>query len=116
MDFTEVVPIVFYIALSCTGLCLMKAGGAAGISILNFSVSYKMLAGMLCYGLSFLLYTYIVSKSQISILIPLLSAVNCCIIVAAGRIFFKEAINTGQTMGIAFVIVGTLLIGFFNKG
>lgn len=95
----------------------MKAGGSstAGIPLLSFFISYQMLAGIFCYGLSFLIYTFIVSKSQISILVPLLSAVNCCIIVAAGRFFFKEAINAGQSTGIAIVIFGTLLIGFFSK-
>lgn len=117
MNFTGLIPAIFYIVLSCMGLCLMKAGGSSttGLSLWNFFASYKMLAGMFCYGVSFLIYTFIVSKSQISILVPLLSAVNCCIIVAAGKIFFQETMNGGQTIGIAFVIVGTLFIGFFSK-
>lgn len=114
----EIIAIVLYIILSCSGLCFMKAdaAGGTGIKILSFYIGIKMLIGMLCYGISFIIYAFVISRTQISIMIPLLAAVNSCIIVFAGWLLFGESINMGQGIGISVVVAGTLIIGFFSRG
>ena len=107
-----------YLLLSLIGMTLVKMGGrppVSGIQILHFEVSIKTVIGMFFYGLSFLLYTFLVSRMTISIAMPALAAVSSCAIVVIGVIVFGEKLNAGQVAGIAIVIAGTFVMGIFSK-
>lgn len=117
IKFSEIVLIILYIALSCSGISFVKASSDAdsGFSVAGFFLSYKTIVGLTCYCVSFLIYMFVVSKTQISIVIPLLSAINSCIIVAIGFSVFKETLNAGQAIGVALVIIGAFVIGINSR-
>lgn len=109
---------VLYILLTLIGMTLIKMGGRSSdfyIQILHFIINIKILIGIFFYGLSFLLYTFVISKMQLSITMPLLAAINSCAIVIIGVVIFKEILNLGQVVGIAIVIIGVFVMGFFSK-
>ncbi len=114
----EIAFCVTYMLLSLAGMTFIKMGGHSsiyGIKIFNFIISIKTVIGIFFYGLSFLLYTFVISKMQLSIIIPIITAINTCAIVIIGILIFKEIVNLGQTVGIAIVIVGVFVMGFFSK-
>lgn len=109
---------VLYLLLTLTGMTLIKMGGQSlshGIRISRFSISLMTLVGISLYGLSFLLYTFLISRMQISIVMPLLSAIHSCALVMVGVMIFHEVLNLGQMVGIAIVIVGVFVMGVLSK-
>ena len=113
----EIVLIILYVILSCSGLTFMKAADSSdiGLRISNVFLSWKSIVGLCSYGVSFLIYMFVISKTQISIMIPLLSAVNSIIILVIGIILFKESMNAGQSVGVCLVVIGAFVISLFSR-
>ena len=102
-----------YALLSAGGLILFKMGGqdtaiqssSSGLSLL---LSWKMLAGILCYMLSFVLL--IVSKTQLSFAMPLsVGVVNILVFLGSAR-YLHEEITPLKMIGLGVIIVGLFLI------
>lgn len=117
-DMKDIFFCIAYMFLSLAGLTFIKMGGQSpvlGFHVWHFVISIKTFIGIFFYGLSFLLYTFVISKMQLSIIIPLLTAINCIAIVIIGITIFKEVINLGQIIGISFVLIGVFVMGLFSK-
>ena len=104
-----------YALLSAGGLILFKMGGqdtaiqssSSGLSLL---LSWKMLAGILCYMLSFVLWLLIVSKTQLSLAMPLsVGVVNILVFLGSAR-YLHEEITPLKMIGLGVIIVGLFLI------
>lgn len=106
---------IAYILLSSSGLILFKLGAnnptlSINIYSLHINYSIKLLIGILCYGLSFLLWMYIVSKSNLTIALPLSVALVNTLVIIESCIFLKEKITLIQGTGIFMVLLGVFLI------
>lgn len=110
---------ICYVTFSIFGTTLIKVGtnirqDGALFSVKDFYVSYQLILGILCYGCSFLLYTLVVSRLQISLVIPVLSAINIAALVIVGLVVFAETLNKGQIVGIAILVIGVLVTGIYS--
>lgn len=106
---------VVYIILTSSGLILFKLGSenlAFGIknSSLFFNLSVTSLIGLLCYLASFLLWMYILSKNDISYILPLGVAVSNVVILIASHYVLGEQISTNAIIGIALIIIGVVVM------
>ena len=102
---------IIYVVLSSTGLVIFKLGTTGpGINLFGFNITLKMFVGMLCYGMSFLLWLYIVSKVNLTIAMPLSVAFVNTLVVVESCILLKEKISIGQIIGIFLVIVGVMIM------
>ena len=118
MNVRTVLVCAAYLLFALVGMTLVKMGGQhpeADIRIGRFIISIKTAVGMFFYGLSFLMYTFLVSRLQISLALPVIAAVNSCAIVAIGVFVFGEQLNSGQLAGIAVVIAGVFVMGVFSR-
>ncbi len=111
---------IIYIILTTSGLILFKLGTSITdftISIfgLHLSLSYKMLLGILCYGGSFLLWLYLVSKNNLTIIMPLSVAITNTLIVLCSLYFLHEKITLTQGIGIFIIIFGVVLMKWGGK-
>ena len=107
---------VLYIILSSTGLVIFKLGTTStGFQIFGFTLTLKMLIGMFCYGMSFLLWLYIVSKVNLTIAMPLSVAFVNTLVVVESCIFLKEKIKAGQILGIFLVVLGVMIMTYSIK-
>ena len=108
-----------YVLLASSGLVLFKLGSMSGtsIKIFNFTInlSWKMVAGILCYGFSFLLWLYIVSQMNLTIAMPMSVALVNTIVVIESCIILKEKITLMQGLGIMIVIFGVAFITWGKK-
>lgn len=104
-----------YIVVGILGMILIKIGASATpfltIPKLGILVSRISILGIICYGVSFCLYTFIISKMKVSLTIPVLAAINSSIIFLIGVSVFKEHVQTIQVIGIGLIIMGTFLVG-----
>lgn len=106
---------IIYVILSSSGLVLFKLGTTGnGINILGFVITLKMILGIFCYGLSFILWLYIISKLNLTFAMPLSVAIINTLVVVESCIFLNEKITIGQGVGIFMIILGVTLITVYK--
>jgi len=102
---------IAYVILSSTGLVIFKLGtSGVGFTILGLNITIKMLAGIFCYGMSFLIWLYIVSKVNLTFAMPLSVAIVNTLVIVESCIFLKEKITIPQTVGIFLIIIGVMIM------
>ena len=110
-----VVLFILYVVLASSGLVLFKLGsGNANIQFnlfgLNLAFSWKMLLGIACYGCSFLLWLYIVSRMNLTFAMPLSVALVNTLVIVESCLVLKEKITPIQGIGIFIVILGVAIM------
>lgn len=106
-----------YVLLSSSGLILFKLG-SADLSIkmlnnqLNMNIPALSVVGLLCYLSSFLLWMFIISKSDVSFIVPLGVGITNILILVGSVVFLKETITVNAMIGIALILAGTLVMNF----
>ena len=104
--------ILFFVLVTSSALVLLKLGSKnnAFIEIISnkpsFNFSPLVISGIFLYGISFVLYTYLISKFDLGYIIPLTTALVYILIFIASFIIFKEQFSTVKILGIIFILVG----------
>ena len=109
-----------YVLLASSGLILFKLGSAnrnLKLSIFGLKINYsiKMILGLLCYGCSFILWMLIVSKSNLTIAMPLSVALVNTLVIIESCLILKEKITPTQGIGIFIVIIGVCVMTLGRK-
>lgn len=117
--FMFIILFLLYVVLSSSGLILFKLGSGVtdfSINILNFhlGLSFKTLIGIFCYGFSFVLWLYIVSKNDLTIVMPLSVALVNILVIIGSCVFLKEQLTLMQGIGIFIVIFGVVIMKWGN--
>lgn len=112
--------VVLYILLNLLGLVFMKLGGNTGnISIQSnsfiFSMNFISLIGFISYIISFLLFTSIVVKFDLSYIMPVTSGITQVLTLISGFVIFNEEITIKGIVGAVIVIIGIIIINFKVK-
>lgn len=119
MKIKEIGFCLLYLVSALAGMTLIKLEGQQEgqkiIKILGYPLTIRLILGVICYGISFLLFAVVISKLQISLIMPILSAATNIAIVIIGMTLFQEHLSLGQMTGIGVVIVGTLILGIFSR-
>ena len=115
-----VIMFICYVLLASSGLILFKLGSANSnltLSLFGFKINYsiKMILGLLCYGCSFILWMLIVSRSYLTIAMPLSVALVNTLVVVESCLILKEKITLTQGIGIFVVILGVCIMTFGKK-
>ncbi|MFW7370738.1 EamA family transporter [Vagococcus fluvialis] len=80
---------------------------------LNMNFPMMSILGLMCYLISFILWMIIISKSDVSYIVPLGLGLTNVLILVGSMVVLKESINVYGIIGIVMILGGTLLI---NKG
>ena len=112
--------VIFYIILYIAGLILLKFGGNTGnLTFENgsfiFSMNLISLVGFISYILSFLLFTNIVVKFNLSYIMPISSGLVQVITLISGFVIFNEQIKVKGIIGAIIVILGIIIMNLKNK-
>lgn len=108
---------IVYIFFTVSGLFLMKLSGEPMKFGINegaffFNISIKMLLALLFYITSFVLWTGIVVRNDMSYIVPFSSAIVNVISVVLGVFVFHEYINIYKVVGIAMAVAGLILMNY----
>lgn len=108
-----------YVLFSSSGLVLIKMGTtnaafSTANGILNLVVDIKLIIGMICYMVSFLLYIMVLSKFNLSTIFPVASGIVLIGTVLAGVFFFKEQLAIHHIIGVAMILIGIFLLNIKN--
>ncbi len=112
--------VIFYIVLYIAGLVLLKFGGNTGsLEFENdsfiFSMNLISLIGFISYILSFLLFTNIIVKFDLSYIMPISSGLVQVITLISGFVIFNEQIKVKGIIGAIIVILGIIIMNLKNK-
>ncbi len=110
-----VVLLFTYVILTSMGLVLFKLGTTGNTFDLalfghTITLSWKMIIGIMFYGISFLLWLYIVSKNDLTYIFPIQVALVNLFVVVESIIFLNEKISLVQGIGILVVIFGVIMV------
>lgn len=106
---------IIYVILSTSGLILFKLGSSnlsIGLSksIFSMNLPFLSLMGLLCYLCSFLLWMYLISKSDISFIVPLGVAVTNIAVLIGSYVILKESISGAAIVGTILIIIGVIVM------
>lgn len=110
--------ISLYVLTTSSALIVLKLGAKAGAPIqfvdskLHLNLNPYVIGGVFLYGMSFLVYVYLISKYDLGYIIPLTTALVYIFIFAASFIIFKEVFTTLKIIGIALIITGLAFLNF----
>jgi len=120
---TLIIIMVFVVALNVCGHVFLKVGmnqvGEIGQrSLIEFTFSSIanrfVLLGLAGYVSSVGGYIMVLSKTQLSVAYPILMSTGYALVVLISFIFLKEPFGTVKWIGLAFILIGVILIGIKN--
>lgn len=112
--------LIAYILTTSSALVLIKLGTDSGAPIaivehsIKFNINLSIIAGIFLYGLSFLLYIYLISKFDLGFIIPITTALVYVLIFTASFFIFHESFTVIKIAAISLIIFGVILLNF-NK-
>lgn len=108
--------LLIYLLFSVGGLTFIKLGSLNEtissfiVPIINLKVNLISLLGYGCYLVSFLVYTVVITKFDLGIIIPLLSGIVNVLIFIVACLVFKETFTMHSIIGILLISVGVVLM------
>lgn len=109
---------IIYVICASSGLVLFKTGTINqtwAINIFGINITLKMIFGIVCYGISFLLWLYIVSQLNLTFAMPLSVALVNTLVVIESCLVLKEKLTITQGIGIFIIIVGVIVMTYNSK-
>lgn len=108
--------LLIYALASAGALVLLKLGSQTGapFSVVDgkphFNLGFYIISGIILYGISFIIYTYLISKNDLSYIIPASTALVYVGIFLASFIIFKEPITALKIVAIFLIVGGVILL------
>lgn len=105
-----------YAIATSLALIFLKLGTQSGAPVtfndhrLQFNLGFYVVSGIILYGISFIIYTYLISKYDLGYIIPIATALVYILIFIASFIIFKEAFTLLKIIGISFILIGLVLL------
>lgn len=116
----SIILFILYVLATSGGLVLLKLGTSDGLPIgfvdnaLKFNINPLAIGGILLYGLSFVLYIYLISKFQLGYIVPLTTALVYTLVFIASYFVFHESFTIIKIAAISLIIFGVILLSL-NK-
>lgn len=108
--------IALYVVITSLGLIVLKLGTNSGSPVsftnhkLALNINPYIISGILLYGVSFVLYIYLISRYDLGYIIPLAAAFVYILIFVASYFVFHEVFTPLKIMAIAFIVLGLVLL------
>ena len=112
----KIIFIAIYLIISATGLILFKLGANGSTALLfrqgliNINISVMSLTGLVCYVCSFIMYLVLISKYNLSYIVPVTTGIMQVIMLIAAVAIFNESITILHVIGVFIILVGVFLI------
>lgn len=112
---------IAYALTASGGLALIKIGSKSGALIsfvnnrLELNVTVHSIIGIVLYVASFLLYLYLISKFDLSYIIPLSTALVYIFIFAFAVTIFGESLTLIKTLAIILILIGVFILNITGK-
>lgn len=107
---------IVYFFFACAGMVFIKLGGQPvqsglfTLPVLQLKVTLLTLLGFLFYGVSFLLYSVLLVRYELSFLNPVTIGITSILIFICAVAVFNETITVAKLVGLLFILVGVVII------
>ena len=108
--------LALYIFVASFALVALKLGSKNGAPFQlisgrpHLSLTPLAATGIILYGISFLLYTFLLSEYDLGYIIPLTTGLVYVLIFIASVVVFHEAFTIIKVTGIIVILVGVVLL------
>lgn len=106
--------VVLAVLLNAGAQVALKLGAAQPLGRLDTWLSLPILAGLLLYGLSFVLTIKIYAYYPLSVISPAMAGAIFVVITFASYVIFSEPLTLTKLAGIGFVVAGIALLSQAN--
>lgn len=113
--------IILYVIFAVGGSTLIKYGGQVKLStllmvpIVKVGITLVTLLGIVCYGLSFLLYIFLLNKFDLSFISPITIGVVYVLLMITAIVFFSEHFTVLKIIGCILILVGVVMVLISHK-
>jgi drug/metabolite transporter (DMT)-like permease len=108
--------IALYVLATSFALIFLKLGSASGAPFTyvnhrpQFNLTWYNSLGFILYGISFLIYTYLISKYDLGYILPLVTAFVYIAIFIASYFIFHEVFTATKILGIVLIFTGLIFL------
>lgn len=108
--------LALYVLATSAALIVLKMGASTGAPValienkLQFNLNPYTVSGIILYGISFVLYMYLISKFELGYIIPITAAFVYILIFVASFLIFKEIFTPAKIIGIAMIVIGLIIL------
>lgn len=108
--------IILYVVFAVGGSTLIKYGSLEKVTTLltiplvNVGLSLMSIIGIICYGLSFVLYIVLLSKFDLSFISPITIGLVYVLLMITAAFFFQEQFTLLKVTGCLIILAGILMI------
>jgi drug/metabolite transporter (DMT)-like permease len=108
--------ISLFVLATSSALILLKLGTKASPLVhytnnkIQFNINLYAILGLLLYGTSFVIYTFLIAKYDLGYIIPLTTAIVYVLIFTASFFIFNEVFTALKIIGIVLIVVGVLFL------
>lgn len=112
---TSIIFFLLYAIISSSGLVLFKSG-SENLKVnyikglLNLEISSQVLIGILCYGLSFIMWLLIVNKLDLTYAMPLGVGLTNIFVIIGSKFILKEEITINKIIAIVLIVIAVFII------
>jgi Membrane transporters of cations and cationic drugs len=115
----SVIFLILAIVINATGNILMKAGVMAepvklsdGIIpfVLSYLTNFKLMIGIICFGIALVFYTKVLERINLSIAYPMMTSCGLIIVTLWSLFVFHEKLSAVQFGGLFMIIGGIWLL------
>lgn len=116
MQLRSALPILIYVLTTAGGLILLKLG-SKNHAIVEFisgrpalHPTIENVAGIVLYATSFALYTFLIAKNDLGVIVPLTTGLVYILVFIASFTIFKEAFTPLKIVAIVLILGGVILL------
>lgn len=112
----QVIIITLYVLCSVLGVVCIKLGGTEAMAIemtnrfFSIKIGWLPILGLTLYVVSFLIYIGLISKNNLSYLIPVTTGAVYLLTLLSSIVVFKEKLQLLQIIGSILVLAGVVLM------
>ena len=113
--------LIFYVLLSVSGVTCFKLGSEKELSLtisaasFSLKISWLSVIGLAFYFCSFIFYMWLITKNQISYLIPVLTGISYVVTLIVSMLFLHERLTVPQLFGSALILLGVAIMNIHSK-
>ena len=110
--------LLLYVLSTSAALVLLKLASEDGAPVnlvdgkFTFNINILTVIGVGLFGVSFILYTSLISNNDLGYIVPLTTALVYVLIFTASYFIFQESFTLLKVLAIALIVTGIALLSF----
>lgn len=112
----NIILIAVYIILTIGGVVLFKLGTqkdflvSIATGIFTLKISLISIIGLVCYLCSFFMYMFLISKFDLTYIVPVTTGIVQVATFVLAIIIFKESVTVSKVVATGLILIGVILL------